>query len=102
MRIGPQLYGFRGFEIAPAQAAIIAVPRVSAEQSNRLAIALPDLEAPPKMAVPNDPATLTKAQVTGLISQRLQENLIVNTTPAIEQLLRINLSLFKSNLDLEG
>ena len=72
-------------------------------QENPLVVALPDPNAKDNIAVPNDPAKLTKAQVTGLLYQRLAENLIVNTSPSIEQLLRINLSLFKNNgVDLEA
>ncbi len=74
-----------------------------ANQENPLAIALPDPNAKDNIAVPNDPANLTKAQVTGLLYKRLAENLVVNTSPSIEQLLRNNLSLFKNkSVDLEA
>jgi hypothetical protein len=77
-----------------------ADPVSSAE--NALAIALPDPNAKESLSVPNDPGKLTRAQVTGLLYQRLAENLVVNTSPSIEQLLRINLSLFKNNVDVEA
>jgi len=73
-----------------------------AAHENSLAIALPDPNVKDNIAVPNDPDKLTKAQVTGLLYKRLAENLVVNTSPSIEQLLRINLSLFKNGVDLEA
>lgn len=107
MRIGNQRYGFQGFDIVRAPTAAVAktpTPTITIAKgaANKLAIALPDPKAKDNIAVPNDPAKLTKAQVTGLLYKRLAENLIANTSPSIEQLLRVNLSLFKNNVDLEG